>query len=90
MVLALQAIAAAEDHKEAGRLARAALDSVDLSQATHTEAMVLVRIAEVLRRAGNVTDAREALRQALTLYEQKGVTLGAEQTRAAHAGLAGT
>lgn len=54
------------------------------------EAMVLVRIAEVLRRAGNVTDAREALRQALTLYEQKGVTLSVEQTRVALARLAAT
>jgi tetratricopeptide (TPR) repeat protein len=80
MVLALQAIAAGEDHEEAERLARAALDSVDLSQARWGEAMVLVGIAEVLRRAGNVTDAAEALRQALTLYEQKGVTLGVEQT----------
>jgi tetratricopeptide (TPR) repeat protein len=89
-VLALQAIAAGEDHKETERLVRAAVDSIDLSQATQWEAMLLVRIAEVLRRVGNVTDALEALRQALTLYEQKGVTLGVEQTRAALATLAAT
>jgi class 3 adenylate cyclase/tetratricopeptide (TPR) repeat protein len=90
MVLALQAIAASEDHKEAERLVRAAVDSVDLSQATQWEAMLLVRIAEVLRRVGNVSAARDALRKALTLDEQKGVTLGVEQTRAALAGLAAT
>ena len=89
-VLTLQAIAAGEDHEEAERLARAALDSVDLSQARWGDAMVLVRIAEVLRRTENMTDAAEALRQALTLYEQKGVTLGVEQTRAALARLAAT
>ena len=90
MVLALQAIAASEDQEEAERLARAALDSVALSQASVWDAMVLARIAEVLRRTENVTDAAEALRKALTLYEQKGATLGVEQTRAALARLAAT
>ena len=68
---------------EAVRLAREAVAIVAGTDHVNAHAETLVDLAEVLRASGEEAEAAAALRQAVTLYEEKGNLLGAERARAA-------
>jgi hypothetical protein len=66
---------------EAARLAREAVGFIAATDHINVHADALVELAEVLRAAGEETEATAALEQAVVLYEEKGNLLGAERTR---------
>ena len=72
---------------EAERLAREAVEIVARTDGYGEHAEALVHQAEVLQLASRPQEAREALEQAVALFERKGATFPAEKTRARLAGI---
>ena len=70
------------EFEAAARSAHEALASTERQDDINTRAERLADLAEVLRLAGRREDAAETLREALSLYEQKGNLVAAERTRA--------
>jgi class 3 adenylate cyclase/tetratricopeptide (TPR) repeat protein len=66
---------------EAERLARDAVEIVDDTDYDEISADAYVALATVLETAGKADEARSVRERALELYEQKGVTVRAEQLR---------
>jgi predicted ATPase len=73
---------------EAERLARTAVALVEKSDFVNDRADALVDLGIVLRQGGHLDRARDALAEALVLYERKGNKVGAGRCRAELAGLA--
>jgi DNA-binding SARP family transcriptional activator len=71
-------------HAEAIELARTALEIVDRRPILNDRALVRLALADVLRAAGNNTEADAAVLEALDLYEQKGNVAAASRLAAAH------
>jgi ATP/maltotriose-dependent transcriptional regulator MalT len=65
----------------AEELARTALDMVRRTEAPCMQADALVELASVLRLAGKVSEAREALGEATALYTAKGCIVSATRSR---------
>jgi hypothetical protein len=66
---------------EAERLGREAVAQAERTDWLNWHADVLLDLAEVLRTAGKEEDAQAAVKEALTLYEQKGNVVSAAQAR---------
>jgi Flp pilus assembly protein TadD len=83
--LRLQAKLRAHDgaHEEADRLVREALAASFEVDSPWLQADTLMDLAEVLELAGRPDEAREAVKRALQLYEQKEHLVGVERARAA-------
>jgi tetratricopeptide (TPR) repeat protein len=81
-------LAARGETVAAERLAREALEIVAATDNINAQADALVDLAEVLRAAGDETDASAALEEAAALYEEKGNALCADRARAAIASVA--
>jgi len=84
-LLRLQAKLRAHDgaHEEADRLGREALAASFGVDSPWLQADTLMDLAEVLELAGRPDEAREAVKRALQLYEQKEHLVGVERARAA-------
>jgi class 3 adenylate cyclase/tetratricopeptide (TPR) repeat protein len=84
-LLRLQAKLRAHDgaHEEADRLVREALAASFEVDSPWLQADTLMDLAEVLELAGRPDEAREAVKRALQLYEQKEHLVGVERARAA-------
>jgi len=70
------------EHGEAERMAREAVAVAGATEWQLRHADALVTLAGVLDEAGRGTEAAEALRSAIDLYERKGAALPADQARA--------
>ena len=70
------------EHGEAERMAREAVAVAGATEWQLRHADALVTLAGVLDEAGRGTEAAEALRSAIDLYDRKGATLPADQARA--------
>jgi class 3 adenylate cyclase/tetratricopeptide (TPR) repeat protein len=82
--LAVQAkLLAQAGSDEAGEVARRAVELADATDALTTRARVWSAFAEVLRLEGDTDAARNAIAEALRLYEAKGDLSGAARARAA-------
>jgi ATP/maltotriose-dependent transcriptional regulator MalT len=66
---------------EAERLARAAVTLAEQTDALEDHGTALMVLAEVLRRAGRLQEAAQAIGQALRLYDQKGNLVLAAKAR---------
>jgi tetratricopeptide (TPR) repeat protein len=75
------------NHTDAERLARAAVETLEATDATPLQAEMHRTLADVLLLTGNQPGAREALARALTIEENRGATLLAERTWSLMAGL---
>ena len=67
---------------EAERTAREAVSLAERCDFLLTKGDVHLALADVLRHAGSDSGAREAVAEALALYEQKGAVVCAERARA--------
>ena len=76
-------LAARGETVAAEQLAREAVEIVAATDNINAHADALVELAEVLRAAGDETDASAALEEAVALYEEKGNALCADRARAA-------
>jgi len=74
-------LSARGQHPEAEDLAREAAAIMGRTDYLPEHGNVLVHLAHVLRAAGKGDEAVESARQALALFEQKGATFPADQTR---------
>jgi tetratricopeptide (TPR) repeat protein len=74
-------LSARGQHPEAENVAREAAGVMRPTDYLLAHGDVLVHLAHVLRAAGKSDEALQDVRRALVLYEQKGATLPADQTR---------
>lgn len=75
-------LSARGEHDEAARLAREAVEMWREAEAPNAQGDAWMDLALVSRAAGNLTDATEAAREALALYERKGNRPSSSSTRA--------
>ena len=82
-----KALARLGDHETAEALGREAVERVRATEFVNDAADALAALAETVALAGKRSEAREALQEALELYERKGNLVSAERTRTALAEL---
>ncbi|HEX4746359.1 MAG TPA: BTAD domain-containing putative transcriptional regulator [Gaiellaceae bacterium] len=75
-------LASRGEGEEADRLARQAVEFAETSDFIPAHADALIDLAEVCELGGDTFEARSALEQALTLYEQKGNVVASDLCRA--------
>jgi len=78
-------LARAGDHAVAEELARTAVELVSRTEASTLRADALVELAEVLRVAGRLEQARLAIEEANSLYAAKGDIVSSDRCRACNA-----